>query len=474
MQLNEIKGRITLEYFSLRVIFALNVRAYQLEGVYFMGSRKKTLLADDMGLGKTLQILAVWRITDPDYTLIVCSKNALATWRKEFKKWLPDMAPPVIISGQKQQRRKQWKRAREVGIGAVTSATLRQDIEEVEKHWEAVIGDEVHRFLRNHKTATFKAFKRLKCDWMWLASGTPSSRGPQQLFGIISILRPQLFTSFWRYISTFHEVDEGPWGKEIGRPRNMEQFHKLTGGFILRRKKKDVLSQLPPKNRIIECIDMTPEQEKLYHELSEDMIAMTGNELVIASTSLAKLQKLRQLLVCPKTWDPKLGYGAVLEWIKEHYEENEYKKGVIFTPYPSAFPFIEQFVREEMGIKNVWLLRGGISVEEQHQCTEDFRTAKEGIVLVSIKFAESFELETAQVGYFNGFEYDPFQNYQAEDRIYRGTIAHGVDMFYFRHNGAGVDEEGLDIVSNKVIDCRPLFRSPKEFQKLLLRPKDSC
>jgi hypothetical protein len=89
------------------------------------------------------------------------------------------------------------------------------------------------------------------------------------------------------------------------------------------------------------------------------------------------------------------------------------------------------------------------------------------VVMLSIPFAESFDLVPAQAGYFIGPDYDPESNYQAEDRIHRRNLRHDVDMFYFQHQNT-TEKELFDILNEKVRNTKTMFHSPEALKEILL------
>ena len=457
----------------------LTLRPYQVKTSKFLVSAKRAICAHEMGLGKTACALdALGTLTfngDPYFpttVLILCPKVALYVWQTECIKW--GSICPTIIRGKPEERRELWKNSSFV---LVTYDILKRDIalqnNFVSLYWDVIICDEAHKF-RNRKTLTYKAVKKLHSPYMWLLTGTPASRGAQDLWSLLNILKPKLFSSYWKFVNTFCYVERTQFGTEVTGTRNAEALRVVLASRMIRRTKKS--EGVVGKVRQFLPIDMTPTQKRIYNELSNDLMAelnvSTGRKILIPSP-LTQLIRHRQLLVTPKLLDPGLEYGAGLEAIGEYLEGSNSKHVVIFTPFAKAIPFIEYYLMDlDRGYKFI-RLQGGMDPEEVGEAIETFKrpnpdsdNKRDCIAICTIKFAQSFSLETCSTAFFLGYEWDPAENQQAEDRIHRMTSLDLVNIYYVKHQNT-IDGFIMGTLGEKQHNVNRIFVKPINFNDFM-------
>lgn len=470
----------------IEYVLSLPLRKYQKEGFEFIYRRRRIILGDDMGLGKTLQLLGAAYAINPDRILIMCTKSALSVWKDEITKWFPEWKDSVlVIEGLAYKRKKDWDIYKQVNsnkhIAVCTYQSYMQDYKKgvAPGQTALIIIDEAHK-LKNRKTLLFKFVTHLKYDRLYLSTGSPSGKGPPDMWTLCYLCDPSTFPSYWRFVNTFCIFEDGFFGKEYVGVKNSEKFRELTRNFFLRRTKKDpeIVGELPPKIRGFIIVNMTNKQIQLYNKLADDMILTIQDAQkeetrhLTVSTSLALLTRLRQLTICPKLIDPSLDYGEGIKEIIQHYKDQELEKAVIFCIYPSCFNYLREYV-ESCGIA-VNVLRGGMSSDEVRRVVDWFSGPDERIVLCSVLFAESFSLTQATVGYVLGASYNPVQNLQAEDRIHRLSSSEPVNIFYVRIQDT-VEDSVFEILDRKAVDITHILSSPKEAMELIQakRPKHS-
>lgn len=449
---------------------------------------RRTVVALDAGLGKSRVAIELINRTQFKRVLVVCSKSALATWRKEPPKWSVDRSfafANVTIEGSPASREALWKpHASGTYLHVVSFGTFQSDVlgrtvkgkfipPRIKRKWSDVydylIVDEADK-LSNRKTKNFEAVKELKdIPWITFLTGTPVNRGPQDLWTLFNIINPKLFSSYWRYVNTFCEVVDGYFGKEIIGPKNMEGFKRTTRGFFFSMTKDEVSKKygqaLPPKRRLQRWTEMTPEQSKLYNLFANHMMAeLSDGSLVVASTSMTALLRLRQTVVCPAILDPAAGVGGAFEFILDELDNSSNKTAAIFTPYAEAFPYFIGALQKR-GHKNIYTLRGGTSSEEVERVTNAMRTVG-GIVLNTVKFARAYEFETVPAAYFTSAEWSVVENDQAENRCHRRSSTGSVDINYVLTSNS-VDESLVEIVDRKARSIDLTRMSLEDLRKLI-------
>lgn len=423
----------------------------QVIGVNFLYKHRRVLLGDKMGLGKTLQALTAGfkRRLLMKRVLITCSQSALSVWRDEIALWFPEYKDHVrLIEGKytKQRRRKLWLDANDPAcIYICTYGTFLSDVDVIPKEWDLHIADEVHK-VRNHKVKTYKAIRTIQADDVYLLSGTPAPKGARHMFGYLNWLYPKRFKSYWGFINRYCTFDEGPFGREIIGVQNMDELKEILSTIMLRRKKT---GNMPKKRRIVLKVDMTPEEEKIYHSLEVDKIySKADGTYLLTPSAMAANMRCRQLFVCPRLIDPALGYGSGIEAILQHVKDGELDHFVIYSPFPAAFDYLREIIWSKLQV-SAHVLRGGMSADEVSNTINDWKSAPKGVILCSIKFATSFSLVKASVGYMLGFEWDADDNYQAEDRQYRKGITEDVTIYYVMHDNV-LTKHQKEIVDAKV------------------------
>lgn len=442
---------------------------FQAETPSFVLKAKKMILGDDMGLGKTIQSLTTISslpVENPS-VLVVAGKNAQYAWYKQCLKW--GYEPPVRITGTPAKRAKLW--ASRPKFCTCTWQTMQRDINVMPQQWTIIIADEAHK-ATNRKTKNYKSLKQLSSTYLMLVTGSAIRRGPQNLWALLNLCDPKKFSSYWRFVNEFCIVIQGMWGMEIIGLRNQKKYDEVIAPYVLRRTKRQVRPQMPPKNREFLPIAMDAEQTTLYNKLTNDLLAQLSDGSLIATPNpLTLLLRHRQLLVTPKLIDPQMGYGAGLERVVEMLEEADNQHMVIFTPFAKALPYIEARLIEA-GYEHIIKLQGGIKFEEMDTLIEGYRQ-NQGIALCTIQFAESFDLIPANWGVFLGFDWDAETNHQAEDRLHRGEIEDPVNYYYMHHLGT-VEDRQVEVLDGKqrAINAawKPSIRQLKEFLGV---PKDS-
>lgn len=444
------------------------LRPFQADDVPYFLAHLKSLILYEPRLGKTVvtcNVLAKDPLTKD--ILIACSKNALSVWLDHIDAWFNYLMPGVLLdirvvrgknSGAKAVRHELWARPRKPGYITVYLTTfngLLNDFEYLQTNkldrFDTIIADEVHTKLRSRKTKTAAMFKLLvkKCRRFHALSGTLTGKwGPADFFGLLNIINPYEFSSYWAFVYAFCVVVENHWGKEIIGVKNMDAFHLILSRFARIRDRKTYGPQMPTVRRDLKHVEMSKEQAVLYEAVGETSMAVTENgTIVLARNSLEKVTRKRQILVCPKIVDPKLGLGEAFEDILDilaEAKENEDAAGqhiVIFTAVRKSLQFFQAALLDA-GYRNVFTLAGGTEPEDLVRITNDFRRTK-GIMLCTTQFAQAFSLDSAQECYHIGWDYDPNNNKQAEDRLVGQSGTHQINSWYYSYKQT--DDEILAI-----------------------------
>lgn len=456
-----------------------DLREFQEEDLPWFLEHPKSFILYEPRLGKTVMSANIIALdTDLEAVLIVCPKNALFTWVEHVYLWCAKLCPQYSVdvrlvrhkgtgSG-KETRQKIWLKPRTASLTVYvcTFGVLQQDynflmLPSVKKsgfRLDAIFGDEVHIRQKNRKTKTNAIFKNLVKHYdvkrYHALSGTMAGKGgPTDFWPILNIFDNRLFGSYWRFAGTFCEIIDNGWGKEIIGVRNLQAFWALLDRYSRRRFRKDIESQMPTVQRQMLSVEPTLEQLNMWNAIHSDgyYSSRKSDDMIFASTSLEMTLRKRQILACPRIFGPDFGIGASMEDLVERLQDPEItvtqddKHIVIFTAFSAAIPHFEAYLKEN-GFGNVFKLHGGIEPEEQHERIRAFQRTK-GIMICSIKYAQAFSLASSEQCFFIGYEYDPNENKQAEDRLVGQEGGGHIDSYYY--SCIGLDNETIGSVDDK-------------------------
>ncbi len=245
--------------------FVGELRPYQQSGIDWLVFCREAglgcVLADDMGLGKTIQALAV--IPSKEKTLVVCPKSVLFNWMAEIEKFRPDLRVSTYAG---------TRRALDTSADLVLTSypILRNDIDEIGKiAWDAVILDE-SQTIKNPDSQVARAAYKLKGSWKVTLSGTPVENRLDELWSQLHFTNPGLLGGRGDFIERWAEPIN------LGDRAAGARLRERIRPFVLRRLKKDVAKELPPRTDAIMYVELEE-----YERVTYDAIrAATQREIV--------------------------------------------------------------------------------------------------------------------------------------------------------------------------------------------------
>jgi chromodomain-helicase-DNA-binding protein 4 len=247
---------------------------YQLEGVnwllYMFFQKRNAILADDMGLGKTIQIITLFSALIEKLEcfpfLVVVPNATVPNWRREMKRWAPDMRV-VTYYGSAFARRmavdhEMFHEDQTLCCHVVIASYESMADDEAKRvlsrvHWAGLVVDEGQR-LKNDKTNLYDRLRRMKFDFKVLLTGTPLQNNIRELFNLLQFIDPKKNA----------EHLEGQYGGALDKEA-IRDLHDMIRPCLLRRTKAEVLPFLPPMVQIIIPISMSVVQKKLYRSILE-------------------------------------------------------------------------------------------------------------------------------------------------------------------------------------------------------------
>lgn len=255
------------------------LRPFQLRGIVRAVQRNgRVLIGDEMGLGKTIQALSIAYHYSTEWPLlIICPSSLRHTWAEELKRWLEigDENIQIITSGKQ----------RPSNLICIVSYDLAAKMPDVLKSFKIIIADESH-YLKSQESKRTRAITPLikNAQRALLLTGTPALSRPIELFTQLNALEPTLFSNPTAFGKRYCGGIEGAYGWDFTGSSNLAELHLLASSTVLiRRLKKDVLSELPPKNRqkvfVEPCVKHKKQLQSLMKQKSllDDKIKQTSN-----------------------------------------------------------------------------------------------------------------------------------------------------------------------------------------------------
>lgn len=343
---------------------------YQVEGVAFLAATGRALLADDMGLGKTLQSIAaaVWlrEQESVERTLIVCPASLKHQWAREIRKFT-DLEAEVVQGGV-QARKALYRRRADFTI--VNYELVLRDHETImnELMPDLLVLDEAQR-IKNWRTKTATAVKRLTSRYAFVLSGTPLENRLEDLYSVMQVVDSRVLGPLWRYMLEFHVTDER--GKTLGY-RNLSELRRRLEPVLLRRDRRLVEDQLPPRVEQQLDVAMSSTQIDIHNEAMQTAAALaqiakrrpltpSEEHRLMAALQTARMACDAAGLVDGKTeGSPKL---AELERLLEEICVDGGEKVVIFSQWEKMTRMVQAVAdRLELGVVR---LHGGIPTKNR-------------------------------------------------------------------------------------------------------------
>ena len=400
------------------------LRPYQITGYrwlcslahYGMGG----ILADDMGLGKTLQTITYVLANPGTRTLIVCPTSLAYNWQDEFSKFAPQIATQ-IISGTPQERADLMQQSTDVPVWITTYPLIRKDVDLYKAQiFDACFIDEA-QFIKNPTSLGAKAVKAVQAKHRFALTGTPIENTLSELWSILDFVMPGFFGRYRQ----FEECYEKP----ILRDHDSVQMQKLRRKirpFVLRRMKKEVLTELPDKIETRRMAEMGAKQRKIYESyLARIQMELAGDEENTPGGNrmqvLAALTRLRQICCHPATFASNYHGGSgkldlLMEQLPDILEGGH--SVIVFSQFTSMLSIIAHELKQ----RNIpfFYLAGSTSAQERKREVKEFNRGEVKVFLISLK-AGGTGLNLT--GADTVIHFDPWWNPavedQATDRAYR-------------------------------------------------------
>ena len=380
------------------------------------------ILADDMGLGKTVQVIALFADEyregkeggESRPSLIVCPASLVYNWENEFKKFAPGIRIRTI-AGSAAQRREAFEALGEAEMPCQVLITsyelLKRDMEHYQKmSFRFQVIDEA-QFIKNASTQSARAVKAIRAQTRFALTGTPVENRLSELWSIFDFLMPGFLFSYAKFKRSY----ETPIAKD-GDREALATLGRLTGPFVLRRLKADVLRELPEKMEMEVYSKFKEKQKELYMANAAKLKAELedGEHPADKLQILAGLTRLRQLCCDPGLcYENYKGGSAKLETCID-LVRNGIQGGhkiLLFSQFTSMLAIIgKRLSAEEIPY---YTLTGNTPKEDRMQMVQAFENGGVPVFLISLKAGGTgLNLTAADTV----IHYDPWWNVAAQDQ----------------------------------------------------------
>ena len=405
--------------------------AFQKDGVRALLASHRLLLADDMGLGKTVQAIVALRILRAKKAITSCLIAAPASlldqWRREIGKWAPELSA-IIVRGPAAERAWQW--AADVDVTLVSYDTLRSDVAGNArapvrmKRWDVVVADEAQRIKNRNDTSD--ALKGLRRTRSWALTGTPIENHEEELASILEFVDHEDSSAPKRY---------RPGVALLARHRELQ----------VRRRKSDVLDDLPPKQITKVPIALSPGQRNSYDKAERDgviYLKSLGAEVRVRHV-LELITRLKQ--ICNA--DPQTGESSKLADVKDRLAQltAQGHRALVFSQYTNDLSGVAGAV-SHLHEFNPLTFTGDMSTEDRTAVVDRFKADEAHKVLALSLRAGGLGLNLQEASYVFHLDrwWNPALERQAEDRSHR--IGQTVKVNVITYTCAGTIEERIDAI----------------------------
>jgi SNF2 family DNA or RNA helicase len=416
------------------------MRSYQKTGFRWLkllqNYRLGGILADDMGLGKTLQALAILsdfhamtKKNPPNdehdseaavkKSLVVCPKTLLFNWAMEIEKFHPNLTF-LIYEGMKNERVKLLE-VDEVDVIIVSYSLIQQDVSlfSQEKYAYIILDEAQH--IKNPRILRSKAVKKLHSEHRLALTGTPLENNSVELWSIYDFLMPGYLKPLRYFKREYNNETETVNLKA-------EELSKVISPFILRRKKSEVLLELPDKQEQIVFCKMTSQQEKLYLKvlawvrttiLSHDVSEIEKDYINV----LTALTRLRQVSNHPalieNSYRDKSEVSGKMELLNELIQDavENNRKILVFSQFAQMLKVISSSLQLK-GISYEYL--DGTTKNRRERIENFTNNEKIRVFLLTLKVGGiGLNLTAADTVIIVEPWWNPMAENQSIDRVYR-------------------------------------------------------
>ena len=436
------------------------LRDYQKNGVRWLYTLYKCdlggILADEMGLGKSLQTICfikqVIRENKDAKVMIVCPTSLVYNWKKEFDKFGPELKYVTVFEN-KAKRLEIINDFDKYNVFITSYGLVRNDNDEYEnKCFEICIIDEAQA-IKNYQAGMTKEIKKIKARTKIALTGTPLENSIMELWSIFDFIMPGYLNSVHRFREMYgiHDVDK----ESLDRLTNLNYQIKP---FILRRKKVDVVHDLPDKIENNIYLDLPDKQKALYVSVLKE--SEREFQEVLATDGIGKarfkvlqlLMRLRQICVDPSiVYENYSGESIKMERLLETVLNyvNDGHKILIFSSFKMVIDKVKEMF-DKNGISS-YMIAGDVKSRTRMELVDKFNSDSTNCFLITLKSGGTgLNLTSADVVIHLDIWWNPQVENQATDRAHRIGQTKSVSVIKFITRGT-IEEKIIELQNKKKI-----------------------
>ena len=436
------------------------LRDYQKDGVRWLYTLYKCdlggILADEMGLGKSLQTICFIKqviLEKPEAKImIVCPTSLVYNWKKEFDKFGSELKY-VTVHDNKSKRLEVINDFDKYHIFITSYGLIRNDNDEYEsKSFDVCIIDEAQA-IKNYQASMTREIKKIKASTKIALTGTPLENSILELWSIFDFIMPGYLGNVRKFRDTYgiHDVDS----ESLSR---LDNLNYLIKPFILRRKKVDVISDLPDKIENNIYLDLPNKQKKLYLSVLKDSerefkeILSTEGMNKARFKILQLLMKLRQICIDPNILFSNYDGEAIkmeklLEVVNNFVSDGH--KVLIFSSFKTVVDRVKSMF-DKSGISS-YMIAGDVKSKIRMELVEKFNSDSTNCFLITLKSGGTgLNLVGADVVIHLDIWWNPQVENQATDRAHRIGQTKKVTVIRFVIRGT-IEERIIELQNKKKI-----------------------
>lgn len=417
----------------------LSYLPFQKAGVAFALSRKNTLIADEMGLGKTIQAIGVINYEQAiKKVLIITPASLRLNWGNEVQKWMTRKMSGGFVFGDSFPN---------TDIVIINYDIVKKHRAEIDRHrWDLVVCDESH-YIKNQDAQRTKAVvggesygkvigMPIDAGMRINLTGTPILNRPIELWTTVRLFDPEgLGASYWAFAKKYCKAWDAPWGWDFSGHDHLEELQeRLRASIMIRRLKRDVLKELPPKRRQIIAIPPEKAARAVKEELEFYERHQAAIETAAALTSalqsvgddesyksaVNRLHESQKVMFTELARLRKNTGVAKIPYINEYLGnclENE-EKVFFFAHHRDVIDAVESNFNK---VNNICVKHyGGMSVTEKQANVDRFENDPTcRLFNAGITTAVGYSCTKAKLGVGGEMDWRPAIMSQTEDRLHR-------------------------------------------------------
>ena len=387
------------------------LRDYQVSGFEFFKTLSDYqfggILADEMGLGKTIQTIA-FLLSNKDKKSIVITPTALIyNWKNELEKFAPTLKVGLLHAA-KSEREKILDNIDNYDVILTTYTTYKNDIDKYKNiNLDYCIIDEAQN-IKNPDAIITKAIKNVNAKVRFALTGTPIENNLMELWSIFDFIMPGYLYNKSKFKSIF-----------VNNDKNIIELKNLIKPFILRRTKKEVITELPDKIEQKIIIDLEKEHKRAYKGYVNLITRKIKENNQDNITVFSYLTKLRQLCLSPELMVKNYqGKNSKLDVLINIINDSSDEKILVFSQFTKVLEVIGKRLNEENILYSY--LDGKTSAKDRVKLVEEFNTNNNKVFLISLKAGGTgLNLTSANIVVHFDPWWNPAVEDQASDRAHR-------------------------------------------------------